>query len=160
MAAGKSTIGRHLARELDVAFVDTDALIVRAHGPIDALFARVGESGFRELELEAVREALARPPGILALGGGAPTHAPTRALLAAGSLRVYLDVAPEALFARLSRSRSVRPVFGTAPTLESIRALLALRDPHYRDADLVVSGPRRTQAAYAHVIAELVREAS
>ena len=154
MAAGKSTVGRHLAREIGVEFVDTDALIVARHGPITALFAKLGESGFRTLEFEAVREALALPPGVVALGGGAVTHAPTRALLAARALRVFLDVPPETLIARLARSRTVRPVVGGAPTLERIRELLAEREPLYRESELTVRGPHRTQAAFAREIAK------
>jgi shikimate kinase len=154
MAAGKSTIGRHLAREMGVAFTDTDDLIVARHGPIPALFASVGEPGFRALELEAVRDALARPPGVLALGGGAVTHAPTRALLATCALRVFLDIPAETLIARLARSRTMRPVVGAAPTLERIRELLAEREPVYRESEFIVRGPHRTQAAFAREIAK------
>jgi shikimate kinase len=158
MAAGKSTVGKHLAREIGVAFLDTDDLIVARHGPIPALFARLGEPGFRALELEAVREALERPPGILALGGGAVTHAPTRELLAAHALRVFLDIPAETLVARLHRSRGLRPLVGKAPTLEGIRALLAAREPLYLESDFVVRGPHRTQAAFAREIAKRLQQ--
>lgn len=154
MAAGKSTIGRHLAREMGVEFVDTDDLIVARHGAIAELFARLGEPGFRALELEAVRDALARPPGIVALGGGAVTHAPTRALVAASALRVFLDIPAETLIGRLHRSRTIRPIVGGAPSLETVRALLAEREPLYRESELIVRGPHRTQAAFAREIAK------
>jgi len=153
MAAGKTTVGRHLARELGVAFVDSDAAIVERHGSIAEIFRRSGETGFRALEYDIVRELLQAPPGVLALGGGAVTHPPTRALLAAHALRVYLDMPAETLAARLRRSPTVRPLFGTAPTLARVRALLAEREPLYREADLVLSGPRRTQAEFAREIA-------
>jgi shikimate kinase len=154
MAAGKSTIGRHLAREIGVSFVDTDDLIVERHGAIAELFTSLGERGFRALELEAVREALAGPPGVVALGGGAVTHAPTRELLAASAVRVFLDVPAETLIARLHRARRVRPLVGPEPTLERIRALLAEREPLYRESELIVQGPHRTQAAFAREIAK------
>ncbi len=153
MGAGKSTIGRHLAREIGVAFVDTDELIAARYGTIEALFAQRGEAAFRALEFEAVQAALARPPGIVALGGGAVTHAPTRVLLAEQALRVFLDVPAETLVARLQRSRTVRPAIGSAPTIERVRALLAEREPFYRECELIVAGPHATQAAFAHEIA-------
>ncbi len=159
MAAGKSTIGRFVARELGLPFVDTDDLIVARHGPIAELFARDGEAGFRAAELDAVVEALAGPRSVIALGGGAVTHAPTRAVLAEGALRVYLEVPPETILARLRRSRTVRPVVGRAPTIERVRELLALREPLYRDCDLTVRGPRRSKLAYARAIVESLRTA-
>jgi shikimate kinase len=150
MAAGKSTIGRELARELGVAFVDTDDLIVARNGPVAELFARAGEAGFRAAELEAVREALAQAPGVIALGGGAVTHAPTRALLA------DLDISVDTLVVRLRRSRTVRPLVGPNPSPERVRELLDAREPYYREAEIIVSGPRRSKRAFAREIAERV----
>ena len=153
MAAGKTSIGKHLARELGVAFIDTDDLLVARHGPISDLFARSGEVGFRAAEYEAVLEALAAPPGVIALGGGAVTHAPTRALLRERALRVYLDVPLDALLARLRRSRNVRPLVGREPDPKTVRALLASREPAYLESDIVVRGPRRSKRAFALEIA-------
>ncbi len=157
MAAGKSTVGRRLARDLGVGFCDTDALIVARHGPIPALFERIGEPGFRELEFAAVGEALALPPGVVALGGGAVTHEPTRALLAGCATRVYLQVPARTLAARLARSRTARPLAGKVPDLARIRELLSAREGFYRESEIVVRGPRGTQAAFARAIAEQLR---
>jgi shikimate kinase len=156
MAAGKTTIGRHLARELGVDFVDTDELIVARNGPVAGLFASAGEPGFRSAELEAVRTALERPPAVIALGGGAVTHAPTRALLAERTLRVYLDVSVDAIVARLRRSRTVRPLVGPNPSVERVRELLSEREPFYREADIIVSGPRRSKQTFAREIARRI----
>jgi shikimate kinase len=154
MAAGKSTIGRHLARLLERPFVDTDELIVQRYGPIPQLFAERGEAGFRAVELEAVQTATAGAPAVIALGGGAVTHAPTRAALAdAGALRVYLDISPAEILVRLRRSRTQRPMVGGAPNEQRIRELLAQRLPYYLESDLIVPGPQRTKAAFARVIA-------
>ncbi len=153
MAAGKTTVGRHLARELGLPFIDTDDLIVAREGPIAALFARVGEVGFRAAECAAVREALDGPLAVIALGGGAITYEPTRALLAARALRVYLDVPVETLVYRLRRSRTVRPLVGTDPTIERVRELLDAREPLYREADLTVRSPQTSKLAYARRIA-------
>lgn len=157
MAAGKTSIGRHLARELGVAFHDTDALIVARHGDIPALFAAHGEAAFRAFEFEAVTEALAGPPCVVALGGGAVTHPPTRDLLARRALRVYLEIPADVLHERLQRSRGRRPVIGEAPTIERVRELLGAREALYNESDLIVRGPRRTQAAFAREIANRVR---
>ncbi len=154
MGAGKSTIGRFVASEMGLPFVDTDDLIVARHGPIPALFERSGEAGFREAELGVVIEALAGPRSVIALGGGAVTHAPTRAALAERAVRVYLEIPPETILARLRRSRTIRPVVGREPTLERVRELLALREPLYRESEVVVRGPRRSKLAYARAIVE------
>ncbi|GAC1313632.1 MAG: hypothetical protein NVSMB21_24920 [Vulcanimicrobiaceae bacterium] len=156
MAAGKTTIGRHLARELRLPFVDTDDLIVARAGPIPALFERGGEAEFRAAECAAVGEALAGPLAVIALGGGAVTHPPTQALLAGRALRVYLDIPAETLTMRLRRSRTVRPLVGAAPTVERIRELLASREAAYRAAELCVSGPHASKLAFArHIASEL-----
>jgi len=157
MAAGKTTIGRHLARLLDVPFVDTDEAIVRRHGPIARLFAERGEAGFRAVELAAVREALDGPVGVIALGGGAVAHAPTRDALAGRALRVYLDISAEEIVARLRRSRTIRPLVGGEPDEARVRELLAQRLPFYRESELIVPGPQRTKTAFAREIADRLR---
>jgi len=159
MGAGKSTIGRRLARELDLPFADSDELIVARHGPIEAIFAQDGSAAFREYEFAAVRDLLGGSPAVVALGGGAVTHPPTRELLALSALRVYLEVPLDALLARLRRSGTVRPVLGEVPTRTSVQALLAAREPLYREAEIVVPGTRRSKNALAREIAAAVRAA-
>jgi len=159
MAAGKSTIGKRVARELGLNFVDTDELIVARHGPIHEIFARDGEARFREHEFQVVREALDGPPAVVALGGGAVTYEPTRGLVAERMLRVFIDVPESKLLARLSRSRAVRPMLGATLDAARVRALLERRRPLYREAEIVVDGGRRSQSALAREIAALVLEA-
>ena len=159
MAAGKSTIGRRLARELGLPFVDTDELVVAERGPIADIFAREGANAFRSYELEAVRQALCGEPAVVALGGGALTHAPTRALVTERARCVYLHVPAGVLLQRLKRSRTVRPVLGERPTPESVRELLELREPQYREAEITVRSAGRSRTLVAREIAALVREA-
>ena len=79
MAAGKTSLGKRLARDLGLHFVDSDALFVRAHGPITDFFAEHGEAEFRRIEAELIAEQLDAPGSrILALGGGAVLSAETR----------------------------------------------------------------------------------
>ena len=99
MGAGKSSIGRRVARELGTTFTDTDSLVVREHGPIADLFAKEGEARFREIERAAVREALGRG-GVVALGGGSVLDADTRHDLAAHRV-VLLTVAPHIVRSRI-----------------------------------------------------------
>jgi shikimate kinase len=82
MGAGKTSIGKKVARALRRTFTDTDQMIVAAHGPIPAIFETQGEERFREIEKQAVREALGRG-GVVALGGGAVLAPETREALAA-----------------------------------------------------------------------------
>lgn len=84
MAAGKTSLGRRIAKELGIPFVDTDAVFVRAHGVITEFFAEHGEPEFRRLEAEIIAEELARRgPRIVALGGGAVLADATRQALRA-----------------------------------------------------------------------------
>ncbi|QLD13038.1 shikimate kinase [Microbacterium oleivorans] len=99
MGAGKSSIGKKLARSLGTTFTDSDGVVVQAHGPIEKLFADHGEARFREIERAAVSEALARG-GVVALGGGAVLHPATQQDLAA--LRVVLlTVSAQTIASRL-----------------------------------------------------------
>lgn len=99
MGAGKSSVGRRVAKALGVGFFDTDVAIVRAHGPIPDLFRAHGEPHFRALEREAVTEGLATG-GVVALGGGAVLDPATRADLAAHRV-VLLTVEPRVVATRL-----------------------------------------------------------
>ena len=82
MAAGKTSLGKRLSRELNIPFVDSDARIVQKHGPITQIFERQGESAFRDIEARVIAAELARKgPRILALGGGAVLTPSTRELL-------------------------------------------------------------------------------
>ncbi|MGW9156054.1 MULTISPECIES: shikimate kinase [unclassified Microbacterium] len=102
MAAGKTSVGRRVARRLGVAFVDTDKRIVAAHGPIPDIFAEHGEPHFRELERAAVAEALSEG-GVISLGGGAVTQADTRDLLKDQPV-VFLTVSADAVAGRIRGS--------------------------------------------------------
>lgn len=82
MAAGKTSLGRRVAKELGIPFVDSDALFVRAHGPVTDFFAAKGEAEFRRIEAEIIATALSEPgTKVLALGGGAVLTDSTRELL-------------------------------------------------------------------------------
>jgi shikimate kinase len=97
--AGKTRLGKRVARLLRIGFVDTDKRIVAAHGPIAQIFQDHGEEHFRSLEREAVAESL-REPVVVSLGGGAVLDADTRADLA-GQRVALLTVSADAVAARI-----------------------------------------------------------
>jgi shikimate kinase len=123
-AAGKSRIGKRLAKRLGLPFVDTDAVIVSHHGPIPAIFADHGEPHFRRLEREAVVEAL-KGPGVVSLGGGAVLDPDTRSDLANTSV-VLLTVKPEAIAERIANAK--RPL---VTDLDSWKRLVEQRTDLY-----------------------------
>ncbi|MBV9027192.1 MAG: shikimate kinase [Candidatus Eremiobacteraeota bacterium] len=154
MAAGKSTLGRKLARALGCPFFDTDDLIVRAHGAIATIFSTEGEAAFRVYEQETIAERLRQSAAsVIALGGGALTVAQTRALLRERAYTIFIRVSPERALARVRASRLRRPMLGERPTLATVKRLYEERLPHYARADYVVDGDRRKDTA---VIADVV----
>ncbi len=153
MAAGKTTIGRRLAKLLAREFVDTDAVISAKYGPIPEIFATQGEAAFRRYECDVVADVLVGER-VVALGGGAVTYAPTRALIAERAYRIFIETTPAFTLERLKNARVTRPLAGAAPTVESLAAIFAERLPFYRDADLTISGDGRTSTDVARELAE------
>lgn len=129
MAAGKTSVGRRVARRLGVAFIDTDKRIVAAHGPIPAIFEEHGEAHFRALECAAVAEALSEG-GVISLGGGAVTEAATRDLLAEHPV-VFLTVSPDAVAGRLRGSN--RPLLAGEDPLERWKKIFEERRGWYAE---------------------------
>lgn len=138
MAAGKSTIGKKLARKLGVRFYDIDEIVVGKHGPVSDIFYAQGEQQFRRYEYEAIAEVLDQEPGVIALGGGAVTYDESLKLLKKRTYRVFVKVPPEQILGRLRRSKVVRPLIGPTPSLSKIKELYSARMPRYSHADYVV----------------------
>ena len=129
--AGKSTVGRAVARRLDLAFRDTDADVETAAGkPISEVFIDDGEAHFRALERDAVARALQEHEGVLSLGGGAVLDHGTRRLLA-DQVVVLLDVDLSAAATRVGMGQG-RPLIGLNPRAQ-LRQLLQERRPLYVD---------------------------
>lgn len=102
-AAGKTRVGKRLARRLALPFVDSDAVIVERHGAISEIFAEHGELHFRALERAVVAEAVAGP-GVVSLGGGAVLDSATQSDLASTRV-VLLTVRPEAVASRIRNGK-------------------------------------------------------
>jgi shikimate kinase len=139
MGAGKTTVGRLLARRLKLRFFDSDQEIERRCGvKIPLIFEIEGEDGFRAREEQAIAEVTALEGIVLATGGGAVLGADNRRRLAARGTVVYLNARPENLYERVRHDRN-RPLLATADPLARLRLLHDERDALYRSvADLVV----------------------
>lgn len=140
---GKSTVGRHLARQLGWRFVDSDHEIERQVGSsIRAFFEREGEAAFRDVEQQVIATLSQQTGCVLATGGGAALRQANRQALKAGCKVVYLRSTPEELFRRL-RHDTQRPLLQVKDPLKRLRDLYFERDPLYREAaDFVIETGR------------------
>lgn len=138
MGAGKSTIGRLLAREFNYRFFDTDQLIEQLAGrSISQIFATEGEAAFRDLETQVLAQLSPHTHLTVATGGGIVLKTQNWGYLRHG-LVVWLDVLPEILYHRL-RHDTTRPLLQTADPLTQLTTLLEQRQPFYAQADVRVS---------------------
>jgi shikimate kinase len=137
MGAGKTSIGRRLACQLGLAFVDADHLLEERTGATVALvFELEGEAGFRRREQELLRELCAGRDQLIATGGGAVLDPATRGLMGRSGFVVHLHASVRQQLARLDRDR-VRPLLAAPDRRERLHALARVRDPLYAEvADL------------------------
>jgi shikimate kinase len=151
-AAGKTRLGKRLAKRLGLPFVDTDARVVAEHGAISEIFAEHGEPHFRALERAAVAAALSEG-GVVSLGGGAVLDTDTRADLA-GRKVVLLTVRPEAIAQRITGGK--RPLVSD---IESWKRLVAERAELYASlADFTADTSTRPIETIVEEIAEWVEQ--
>ena len=139
MGSGKSLVGRRLARELDLPFVDSDTRVETAAGiSITEIFDIAGETKFRAMEEDAIREAVTEGPIILSTGGGAICAPDTAELLCSRSIVVWLYAEPETLLARIGSVGS-RPLLHDGDPLETLRRLAESRKNDYGKAHITVT---------------------
>lgn len=159
--SGKSTVGRQLARRLDLPFFDSDTEIERRLGcSIREYFEREGEERFRDFEeatlaelvLSGGSEALPSPQAVLSTGGGTVLRPANRARLRESGYVVYLRSNPEDVFKRLRHDRN-RPLLQVGDPLQRLRDLFSVRDPLYRDtAHFVIETGRPSVASLVNTI--------
>lgn len=157
MGAGKTTVGRLLARRLKRSFYDTDEEIERRCGVrIPVIFEIEGETGFRARETQMIEELCTLEGTVLATGGGAVLAEENRRILAGCGIVIYLHARPPQLWHRVRHDRN-RPLLATPDPQGRLEEFYAVRDPLYREvADLVVdTGKQSVQTLVKDLLARL-----
>lgn len=144
MGAGKSAIGKALAARLGVPFLDSDAEIEKAADrSIAEIFARDGETFFRDKETQVIGRLLDTEQAVLSTGGGAFLSPVNRAMIAERGVAVWLKVDRETLWQRV-RHKDTRPLLRTANPYQTLCDLVAAREPAYAQAGIVVEAQQDT----------------
>lgn len=156
MGAGKTTVGRQLARRLGWRFLDADHEIEARTGvKIPYIFEVEGEAGFRKREAQVLDELSHENNLVLATGGGAVLNAQNRTILANNGLVIYLCAQPRHLWER-TRHDTNRPLLQVADPLGKLQELFIQRDPLYREiADLIIESGGGSSY---HIVKQLERE--
>ncbi len=139
MGAGKTTVGRRLARKLSIPFKDSDKVIEDKAGmSIAEIFETLGEKEFRRMEKETIAGLLKKDkPIVLATGGGAFLDDETRAMILENSISVWLRADLEVLVERVSRKKN-RPILERGDKRQILSKLIEERYPIYKEAEIVV----------------------
>ncbi len=138
MGAGKSSVGRLVAQQLGVPFIDSDIEIERvSRMTITELFAAYGEEEFRALEARVMKRLLKGGPRVVSTGGGAFINARTRRHIKKGGLSVWLKADLDVLWERVNK-RDTRPLLKTENPKQTLENLMNARYPVYAEADLTV----------------------
>jgi len=156
--AGKTTVGRLIAEDLGVSFIDTDGIVVRRmQMPIARIFATMGEEKFREMEREAMASALIGPPSVIAPGGGWAAQPAQLETARPSCFVVYLRTMAMTA-AKRATGEGTRPLLVGEDPVEKMRQLLKEREPYYLGAECEVKCDVRTPAQIAEEVVTLARE--
>ncbi|HEY7600115.1 MAG TPA: shikimate kinase [Candidatus Limnocylindrales bacterium] len=154
MGAGKTAVGRRLAKVLGWPFQDADAAIEEAAGTtISNIFAEIGEAAFREKERRVIARLLGEENQVLALGGGAFVDPTTRALVRARALSIWLHADLDTLVRRTGRPCK-RPLLAEGDPRAKLAELLERRTPIYAEADLMVDSSNAPVGAVVNRVLE------
>ncbi|MEY2645553.1 MAG: hypothetical protein RLZZ611_2202 [Cyanobacteriota bacterium] len=154
MGSGKSSAGRHLAEQLGYRFLDADTSLEQVAGrSIPEIFAREGESGFRELEAAVLNQIAGWHSLVVATGGGVVTRPQNWGQMRQGVV-IWLDAPEELLLQRLSADPTPRPLMASPDPATRLQQLLAERRPLYAQADLHIVQDGRGPAQVAEQVLE------
>ncbi|MGL4292648.1 MAG: shikimate kinase [Bacteroidales bacterium] len=141
MGAGKTTLGKQVAKKAGLSFIDLDVFIEnRYHKTIRAIFEEKGESGFREIEREALHEVACFENVVIATGGGVPCFFDNAEFMNKNGVTVYLQTNPQVLFNRLRIAKQSRPILKEKTDEELLCFIednLQRREPFYQMATLL-----------------------
>lgn len=158
MGVGKTTVGRRLANILGLPFVDADHEIEQAAGcTISEIFARFGESAFRDGERRVIARLLEGPRRVLATGGGAFMDPRTRAAIRERGISVWLKADLDLLMDRVGR-KGHRPLLHTSDPRATMEKLMAERYPIYAEADLTVESREGPHDRVVKAVVQALRE--
>jgi shikimate kinase len=159
MGAGKTTVGKELARRRKLRFADCDQEIVARTGvSIPTIFEIEGEAGFRKRETQMMDELTQVPDIVIATGGGVVMAPVNRELMHARGIVIYLNVAPQILFERTRHDRN-RPLLQVENPRQRIEELHRQRDPLYREvAHIIVDGGRGNPGTMVRLIESAVQK--
>ena len=157
MGAGKTTVGKHLAKSLEMDFYDTDQEIEKRTGVrIPTIFEMEGEAGFRKREILMIDELTQMPNIVLATGGGAVLNAENRQHLATRGTVIYLRASVQDLYLRTRFDRN-RPLLQNTNAQAKLEQLFSERDPLYREvAHHIVDTGNQPVANIVQKIEELI----
>lgn len=154
MGVGKSTVGRRLAADLGIGFVDADEEIEKAaHMSIAEIFEKFGEPYFRDGERRVISRLIDGVPRVIATGGGAFMNDETRALILQGTIAIWLDADLATLVERVSR-RNTRPLLQNGDAGEVLARLAKTRNPIYAQAHIHVRSKDGPHHRTVHAILE------
>jgi shikimate kinase len=160
MGTGKTSVGRLVAELLDFEYLDTDDMIQAATGKtVTDIFKNDGEKNFRALEEKVVIELAGRRKTVVATGGGLPANPKNLASLKTHALVVCLWASPEKIWERV-KNQSHRPLLHDANPQAKIRELLAVREPLYKQADVLLNTELRSVREVAQQIVHQFRLAT
>ena len=156
MGAGKTTIGRLLAKQLGRSFVDSDWYIESQTGAdIAWIFAKEGEAGFRERETRAIDELTQQKQIVLATGGGAVMCLDNREFLQQRGIVVYLNAPVDIQMARTAKDKS-RPLLLQPNPRKILQKLYSIRDPLYREIAHIILPTGHTYPR--HMVNQLLQQ--
>ena len=138
MGAGKSSVGKLLARKLKLEFIDTDLLIeCAAQTTISEIFSKYGEKHFRNLESSVIQDVSQKNDMVVSTGGGAIEDENNLCVLKKNGVVFYLEASPENLYLRI-KNETHRPLLHTENPLDTLKKLLQKREKQYQAADFII----------------------
>lgn len=152
MGAGKTTLAEVLAQKLNIKYIDIDTLIESNEGKkIADIFTQNGETYFRKIEKETIKQITTPTDLVISLGGGALENKDTRDLLLTNTTVIYLKTSPEIIFERIKNNTS-RPLLCGNMSVEKIKEILEKREVNYQSATLTITTDNKTPEQIADEI--------